>query len=107
MSDYIELGLWSSLPTTADENSREAAESMVLSAGNLRRSVMQVIARWGPIAEWQVSEHLNMAGNTTRPRIYELHHAGYIERAKEKGTTPSGRSCWLYVASAVGRMALE
>jgi predicted transcriptional regulator len=106
MSDFVELDLWGPPPATADPNSQAAAESMVLSAGNLRRAVMQVIARWGPIAEWEIEAHLGMSGNTTRPRVWELHRGGLIERTPHKGLTPSGRACWMYVATAEGRRAL-
>ena len=84
-------------PSTPDENSQEAAESVILSAGTWRRRVAEYVAEHGPVAEWQIERGLRLAGNTTRPRVWELHRAGVIRRIEAKGTTPSGRACWRYV----------
>ncbi len=106
MSDFTELPLWDSLPTTADPNSQAAAESMVLSAGNLRRAVFMAVEKWGPISAQELEVHLEMDGNTLRPRLWELRRAGYIERVPEKGLTSSGRACWRYVATGLGLAGL-
>ena len=106
MSDFVELDLWGPPPATADPNSQAAAESMVLSAGNLRRAVFMAVEKWGPISAQELEAHLEMPGNTLRPRLWELHRAGYIERIPEKGVTSSGRACWRYVATGTGMAAL-
>lgn len=93
-------------PSSPDENSMAAASSVLGSAGSLRRQVAAAIAESGPYAEWELEVLLHRSGNTIRPRVVELHQAGVIARVEEKGTTPSGRSCWLYAITGTGRRLL-
>lgn len=93
-------------PSCADPNSAAAADSMLGAAGSIRRDVAALIAQRGPLAEWQVAARLGISRPTATPRIYELHRAGVIARLTTKGTTPSGRRCYLYVITETGRRAL-
>lgn len=93
-------------PSTPDPVSKAAAASIVGVAGTLRRNVFLTVSAMAPVAEWQIEHTLQLAGNTVRPRIWELMKAGLIERTEERGRTPSGRSCYLYVISEKGRAAL-
>lgn len=84
-------------PSTPDSHSREAAERIKGVAFTIRNEVLLTIARRGPIAEWEIERILDLPGNTVRPRVWELMKQGAILRTDERGTTPSGRSCYLYV----------
>ena len=93
-------------PTTDNEWSREAAESVLGSAGTLRRYVAATIENLGPLTERGVEVVLNLSGNTVRPRLWELQRHGIIELDKEPGVTPSGRKCGRYRITALGRKLL-
>lgn len=100
-----ELSLWEP-PSTPDPVSKAAAVSVKESAGNLRRAVLMAIVNYGPISAWMLEEGLEMSGDTVRPRLWELERHGMIVKTTAKGTTPSGRACYLYVATERGRDAL-
>ena len=93
--------------STSDPNSREAAESMLGAVGTIRHQVAAYIANHGPISERQLEDALDYDGNTIRPRIVELSRAGIIARCEETGVTPSGRKCYLHVATEMGRRLLD
>ena len=105
MSDPTIWDGWA-VPTTANEYSREAAESMIGSAGTIRRNVAIDIRAWGARAEWQIESDLRLRGNTIRPRLKELMNAGIITLDPEPGVTPSGRRCGRYVITELGRKLL-
>lgn len=86
-------------PSTADENSQAAAESMVGTAGTIRRRVAEYIDRYGPVATWEIERDAQMKHETISARVWELYRAGVIDRHPAKGTTPAGRSCWRYVVT--------
>lgn len=106
MAAVEELSVWDAPPSTSDENSQAAAASMIASAGTLRRVVLSCIGNNRGIAEWDLERRLSLPGNTVRPRVWELLKAGVIRRLDEKGVTPSGRACYLYVITDEGRRML-
>lgn len=101
----LEQMTWLNPPSTANPMSREAADAILGSAASLRRAVAECIARHGPVAEWEIERHLDAAGNTIRPRVWELHQRGLTARSGT-GRTPSGRRCHLYVLTDEGRRAV-
>ena len=58
-------------PTTRDENSVAAADSMEAPAQRLRRQVYDLIQRWEPVATWELEELLNMSHQTVSARVWE------------------------------------
>jgi hypothetical protein len=105
MSDPTIWDGWT-LPTTANEYSREAAESMIGSAGTIRHAIACSVADFGPITERWLEERHYLSGNTVRPRLKELMNAGIITLDPEPGVTPSGRRCGRYVVTPLGRKLL-
>ena len=116
MNDDMEsdLYLWDAIstpPSTANEFSREAAESVLGSAGTLRRRVAAYVRDheevYGvAVEEWGIEDGLDLHGNTVRPRLWELQRHGIIELDPEPGVTPSGRRCGRYRCTALGRKLL-
>jgi hypothetical protein len=93
-------------PTTTNEYSREAAESMIGRAGTIRFKTARFIRWQGPLAEYEIELSLRLRGNTVRPRLKELMNAGIITLDPEPGITPSGRRCGRYVITEFGRKLL-
>ena len=90
-------------PSTKDENSKAAADSMLGRVGSIRQIVAHRIMVAGPISEEWLEHDLGYSGNTIRPRIVELARAGIIVKAEKKGRTRSGRECWEWLATDMGR----
>lgn len=105
-----ELGLWDAVgtpPSTANEFSREAAESIIGHVGSIRRQVARIIANEPLIEAWRIEQRAPYhAGNTIRPRLVELQRAGIIYIDPEPGKTPSGRKCSRYRITPLGRKLL-
>lgn len=85
-------------PTTFDENSQAAADSMERPAQRVRRMVYDVIAQYGPIATWQIEQRLEMPHQTVSARVWELHGDKLIAHAG-KNIAPSGRATWRFVVA--------
>lgn len=108
MTKLDNLSLWDHLgtpPTTSDAMSRAAAGSITGVAGTLRKAVALYVRDHGPVAEWRIEAALDLAGNTVRPRLWELCNARLVEQAG-RSRTPSGRSCHLYAITDLGRAVL-
>ena len=94
-------------PSTPDPHSRAAAASIIGKAGSIRHRVAYMVMRSGPVSEEWLESALSLSGNTVRPRIVELSRAGIIERVDALATTRSGRMCWSYVVTDMGRRLLS
>ena len=100
-------------PSHSDPNSKAAAESVIGSMGSVRQNVAWYILAKSTgsqpeyASEEDVESFIGASGNTIRPRIVELREAGIIERCAEKGTTRTGRACWRYQITELGRRLLR
>lgn len=90
----------------ASDTSREAAESMLGPAGNLRARVLRFIAgtRARGATDEEIQRRMPLEPNTERPRRRELELAGYVERTETKRLTRSGRRAHVYTATEKGRV---
>lgn len=73
------------------ETSREAALSVYETAPTLRARVWRHLRETGGATEEETEAALGLAGNTCRPRIWELRKAGMVEDSGDRRSTRSGR----------------
>ena len=95
-------------PSTPDPNSIAAANSIRSTVDTQRAHVLQVVRDHTPggVAEWQIVEITGLAGNSVRPRLWELLKLGLVIR---RGTnrTPHGRKAYLHHAVTVAPVPAE
>lgn len=85
-------------PTT-----RAAAQTAIKpDAARLRGQVLAYIRSRGAsgATDQEIQEHLDMSGDTERPRRRELQQAGLIVDSGQTRLTPSGRAAVCWVAAA-------
>ncbi len=99
MTDQPELPFGGFPPYIRDSNtSFLAAEQVEPVAGTLRRNVLDYLRRRGGATDEQISEALNMQGNTARPRRVELVELGLVHDSGETRKTRSGRKAAVWRA---------
>lgn len=81
--------------------SREAAESIELSAPTLRSKVLHHVRECGYLGatDADIQEELELTGNTQRPRRIELCDMGLLRSSNIKRITASGRSAVVWLST--------
>ncbi len=87
-------------PHTPPETSRAAAEAVKPDAARLRQAVLRYIQSRGPAGatDQEIQAALGLAGDTQRPRRWELQKADLIHDSGQRRKTSSGREAivWTY-----------
>lgn len=80
-------------PSVPVDTSREAARSMTDSADAIRRRVYRFIAESGEhgATNEEIQDALKLAGDTVRPRVWELMGVGSVVDSGARRKTRSGR----------------
>ena len=81
------------LPHSGKETSLEAAESMSSKAGAIREQVYQFIKRCGDYGctRDEIEAYTGYAGNTVRPRVWELVKRKRVVECADTRLTRAGR----------------
>lgn len=95
-------------PHNKQETSKDAARSMKPATGALRKKVLQFIIErtqegFGGATNEEIEVGLEMAGNTVRPRVWELRgnngHERCIKQSGSRRKTLSGRAAIVWTCA--------
>ncbi len=78
--------------------SERAAQQIAGGADSLRRKVLAIIQRQGPISDDDGMMCTGMNPSTYRPRRIELCKLGLVRDSGLQGKTRSGRACTLWIS---------
>ena len=81
----------------------EALQSVLDNLGERQKAVYDVIAKWQPISNERIAEHLGVYPHLVTPRVLELREMGIVERAGESISQTSNRKITLWKINPDGK----
>lgn len=103
MTDWLQAQKNSAPYVLGSRTSRAAAERIAPSIGPTARVILDVLDERGPMTEQEIEIATGFGGNTVRPRLVELRHAGKVRDSGYTGKTASGRDAVKWEAIQTGQ----
>ena len=96
-------------PHSGGDTSREAAGTVRADAGRLRQAVLAFILGRGAdgATDAEIQAALSLAGDTERPRRWELQRASLIADSGQRRRTRTGRKAVVWIAAPAHRAGAD
>lgn len=100
------LDLFPTAPFSDPDTSLRAARQIEPTLSRLRTMVLEALRREGPhgACNHELEVMLGLAGNTVRPRVWELRRFGLVEDSGLRRFTPAGRRAVVWRAKVAAAM---